>query len=183
LRVKPDRLLERVIGQAAATLDAAQTGRGLAPLDEEATELLLENTRALVDLPDQQRVLWVDDRPEGNGLEAAALAHLQIEVVTALDTDAALRMLRDDAEGFDLVISDWTRPHEAEPVRAGLTLLEQLRREGRRVPLVFYHGARGDERVRLAAQARAAGAFGEATGPAELLTLVARALALPRPGA
>ena len=130
--------------------------------------------QTLIDLPDQKRVLWVDDRPEGNRLETIALAKLQIEVVAVRDTDTALRRI-EDAEGFDLVISDWERT--GEPAEAGLRLLKRLRDAGSAVPVVYYHGAfDAAQRRRRAEQARAAGALGEAVLPSDLMALVLRAL-------
>ena len=131
--------------------------------------------QTLIDLPDQKRVLWVDDRPEGNRLETIALAKLQIEVVAVRNTDTALHCIENDAEGFDLVISDWERRNE--PAEAGLRLLKRLRGAGSAVPVVYYHGAfDAAQRRRRAEQARAAGALGEAVLPSDLMALVLRAL-------
>ena len=99
---------------------------------------------------------------------------LQIEVVTARSTDEALQVIAADTEGIGLVISDWERA--GEPAQAGLRLLARLRQTGIRWPLVFYHGADTAQRSRRAVQARAAGAFGEAVLPSELMALVLQAL-------
>lgn len=173
----PDALLDRIVTDVTARIAAAQQGRGGAPFDAEAVATLQHETRALIDAPDQKRVLWVDDHPEGNRFEAAALAKLQIEVVAVRDTDAALQTLARDIEGFDLVISDWERP--AEGAQAGLRLIARMRAAGVRLPVVCYHAGRGDARRARAAQAAAAGAIGEAVAPDELMALVAKALAPP----
>jgi CheY-like chemotaxis protein len=85
-----------------------------------------------------------------------------------------LQRIAADTEGFALVISDWERAGEC--AQAGLRLLARLRLDGKRWPLVFYHGARPAQREQRAEQARAAGALGEAVRPDELMTLVLRAL-------
>ncbi|MDB5778076.1 MAG: response regulator receiver protein [Polaromonas sp.] len=169
-----DPLLERVIGDVSQQIVQAHHHRSAAPMDETATDLVQQQTRALIDLPEQQRVLWVDDRPEGNRFEAAALAKLQIEVVTARSTDEALRIIEADQEGFTLVISDWERVGEEK--QAGLRLLARLRQAGVQWPLIYYHRAVDETRAQRAAQARAAGALGEAVLPAELMKLVVQAL-------
>ena len=169
-----DPLLDRVVADVSQQIVQAGIQRGAPPLDENGAAALQAQTRVLVDLTDQQRILWVDDRPEGNRFEIAALAKLQIEVVTARGTDEALELIAADTEGFGLVISDWERA--GEPAQAGLRLLARLRQADIHWPLVFYHGADAALRSRRAVQARAAGAFGEALLPDELMALVAQAL-------
>ena len=169
-----DPLLDRIVTDVAQQIAQAQRERGASPLSANGAALLQVQTRALIDLPEQHRVLWVDDRPQGNRFEAAALAKLQIEIVTARSTDEALQRISADAEGFALVISDWERP--GEPAQAGLHLLARLRDAGLHCPLIFYHGAEGQQREARAVQARDAGALGEAVLPDELMTLVLQAL-------
>jgi CheY-like chemotaxis protein len=169
-----DPLLERVVADVAQQIVQAQRERSAIALDAQGVVSLQAQTRTLIDLPEQQRVLWVDDRPEGNHFEAAALAKLQIEVVTARSTDEALRIIAADREGFALVISDWERV--GEPAQAGLRLLARLRQAGVQWPVIYYHGAAAKERAQRADQARAVGALGEAVLPAELMALVVQAL-------
>ena len=176
-QVAADPVLERVVNDVFAQIEQAERQRGPAPLSSTGAAQVQAQTRALIDLPEQQRVLWVDERPEGNRLEAAALAKLQIEVVIARSTDEAMQIVADDSEAFSLVISDWERP--GEPAPAGLHLLARLRQVGIHWPLVFYHGANAAQRSQRADQARAAGALGEAVLPSELMALVAQAF---RPG-
>ena len=169
-----DPLLDRVVAEVSRQIEQAQRERSAPPLSANGEVLLQAQTRALIDLTDQQRVLWVDNRPDGNRFEMAALAKLQIEVVTARSADEALQIIAADSEGFALVISDWERP--GEPAQAGLQLLARLRQAGIHWPLVFYHGEDGTQRARRAAEARAAGALGEAVLPNELMALVVQAL-------
>lgn len=174
----PDALLQRVVQGVVAPLAQAQAARG-GTVDTQALEA---QALKLVDTVDAKRVLWVDDHPENNTGEAAALARLQIEVVQVLSTAAALAALQQaqGAEAFDLVISDWTR--DAEPPAAGLALLKAMRERGFTQPLVLYHGRlRGPQRAQVAAAAAAAGALGEAVLPAELMTLVLKGLSTPHP--
>lgn len=172
---RPDPVLDRLLAAVSQQVDEAGQLRHEPRLTEEATRALQAGVRTLIDLPEQQRVLWVDDRPAGNRGETAVLAKLQIEVVTALSTPQALQCLESDTEGFDLVISDWERDGEA--AEAGLRLLAALRDKGFSMPVIFYHGARGAQRAERAAQALRAGAFGDAVVPAELMAQVRKALA------
>ena len=169
-----DPLLDRVVADVSQQIVQASIARSAPPLSANGAAVLQAQTRSLIDFTDQQRVLWVDDRPEGNHFEISALAKLQIEVVTARSTDEALQLIAADAEGFGLVISDWERA--GEPAQAGLQLLAGLRQAGINWPLVFYHGANTAQRSRRAAKAHAAGALGEAVLPSELMALVVRAL-------
>ena len=114
---------------------------------------------------------WTD---VAKGLRVTVLAKLQIEGVAARSTTEALTRTDTDTEGFDLVISDWTR--DAEPPQAGLALLGALRSRARTMPVVHYHGARSEQRAERSAQARRAGAFGEVRVPAELMAYVQKAL-------
>ena len=113
-------------------LDRAQRARSASALDAETQRLLRVGVQSLIDLGDQKRVLWVDDTPDNNRLEMAALAKLQIEVIIATNTPKALRSIVLDAEGFDLVISDWERP--ADGPEAGLALLREIRSGRQRSP-------------------------------------------------
>lgn len=176
-----DALLQRVVsGYHGQILEAARA-RGTEIANSGALD---QQAATLIDVHQQRRVLWVDDAPANNRFEAAALSHLQIEVVQALDTESALarlRAARDDAsdDAFDLVISDWSRVPSASPDEAeGLRLLRRMRDEGFATPLIFYHGEfQPTHRARRREEATRAGALGEAVQPDELMQLVVRALA------
>jgi CheY-like chemotaxis protein len=169
-----DAILQQLVGGVVDQVAQAQEARGQAPMDASDVEALRHEAQSLVDVPDQKRILWVDDQPQGNRHEAAALAKLQIEVVQAHSTDEAMARLREDAGPFDLVISDWERTDE--PPEAGLRLFTRMRDAGLALPVVYYHGAQGGLRRQRADQVLALGAAGEAVRPGELLALVARAL-------
>lgn len=171
----PDPLVRRMMAGFANELSVAARLRGVDDIGSNEAE---GTALALIDMPDQKRVLWVDDKPEGNRHEIAALAKLQIEIVTAHSSEEALARLDADDEGFDLVISDWTRPEALEGMpSAGLKLLRALAARLRRPPVIFYHGEFDDARrtARRDTLLRA-GAFGEAVRPGELLELVRTAL-------
>jgi len=68
-----------------------------------------------------KRVLWVDDRPEGNRYEMLALKEFGVDVTTARSTSEALDLL--SRATFDLVISDMKRGVDDD---AGYDLLGQL---------------------------------------------------------
>ena len=176
-----DALLQRVVSGYHDQVREAARARGTAIVNPRALDRL---AATLIDVRDQRRVLWVDDVPANNRFEAAALSHLQIDVVHAPDTDSALarlRAARDDAsdDGFDLVISDWTRmPASSADEAEGLRLLRRMREEGFTTPLVFYHGEfEPTRRAHRSAAAARGGALGEAVQPDELMQLVVRALA------
>ncbi|MCK6499467.1 MAG: TIR domain-containing protein, partial [Nitrospira sp.] len=141
-----DPLLDRVVNEFSAKVTEAAKARGVPALDSAQAE---PYARALIDAPDQKRILWVDNRPDNNRFETAALAKLQIEVVAVTSTKAALARLDKDPEPFDLVLSDWQRPElHLDMVSAGIHLLRQLRKRHLTVPVVFYHGS-FDEQERV----------------------------------
>jgi CheY-like chemotaxis protein len=167
-------LLASVVGDVTQRIGQANAARGGPALDEVEVRT---QARRLIDMRESRRVLWVDDHPANNAGEQAALAKLQIEVVAVRSTDDALAQLEKASRGdhFDLVISDWHRGDEG-PL-AGVRLISAMRGRGHAQPVIFYHGAFGTERrAAVAAGARAAGAFGEAVLPGELMALVLAAL-------
>ncbi len=168
-----DALLDQVLDNASAGIMAASMARsGQMP----TPAAMREQAMALIDADHTPRLLWVDDHPDGNLAEADMLARLQIEVVQVRSTDEALARLGSDAEGFDLVVSDWQR--DAEAPDAGLRLQPVLQQLSQPLPLVIYHAAFGEAQRRQRAEAaRSAGVFGEAVLPGELLDLVQAALA------
>lgn len=172
-----DPLLARVVEEFSSQVAEAAKERGATGIDTGSAQ---QAALALIDMPEQKRVLWVDNRPSNNIREVAALAKLQIEVVQVTDTDAALARIASDPEAFDLVLSDWTRPEPLEGApSAGIRLLRALRAHQRNIPVVFYHGSFDPERRQaLHDLALAEGAYGEAVMPDALLGLVSGALGL-----
>lgn len=175
-RPAPDPILARVVEDFTAQVESATQSRG-ATIDRGATE---RAALALVDAPDQKRVLWVDDRPSNNRLESVALAKLQVEVVAVTSTDAALARLATDPEPFDLVISDWSRPEPlGDAPSAGVRLLRGLKAKRHALPVILYHGTFDPQRRQsLREHATKEGAFGEAVRPDELFAMLTAVLRL-----
>ena len=169
-----DAVLTQVLDGFTAQVREASASRGGGSVDAAA---LRTQALGLIDEPDQKRVLWVDDHPENNRYEMAALAKLQIDVQQVTSTSAAMKALDEGPDGFDMVISDWGRPWDGPG--AGFRLLSKLKKRTSVLPLVFYHGEFDPAaRAARAQQALSAGALGEAVYPAELIALVLEALAV-----
>lgn len=79
------------------------------------------------------RILWVDDRPDGNLYETIALERFGRFVTKATSTEAALRYLAE--LDFALIITDVARGGDAQ---AGEDLIRKVRGDGRSVPIVVY---------------------------------------------
>jgi CheY-like chemotaxis protein len=168
-----DSVLKEIVDGFTARVSEANAQRGGGPVD---APTLRHQALSLIDEPEWKCVLWVDDHPEHNEAETAALAKLQIEVQTAQSTAEGIRKLEENPH-FNLVISDWGRAWEWE---AGLRLLSRVRELRPSLPVIFYHGETGAaRRAERAERLRAAGAFGEAVYAAELFTLVMQALGSP----
>jgi CheY-like chemotaxis protein len=114
------------------------------------------------------RVLWVDDRPDNNRFERQALEALGIQIDLSVSTEEALSRLT--RRTYDLIISDMGRPPD---MRAGYTLLDQLRASGDRTPFVIYAGSRTPQHI---AEAREHGALGCTNRPQDLVAIVTQAL-------
>jgi CheY-like chemotaxis protein len=173
-----DAALDHVVAGVIQQIDEAEIERSGRAVFDHVRHELVQETRVLIDLPDQKRVLWVDDRPENNRHETVALAKLQIEVIAVRSTGQALLRIAFDAqsgETFDLVLTDWTRPDDTPD--AALALLTALRKAGHSMPVVIYHSeSNAEHRAERAARGVAAGAMGEAVLPSELMRLVHQAL-------
>jgi CheY-like chemotaxis protein len=173
--VARDPVLAEVVDGFTARVSAANLQRGGGAVD---ADTLRTQAIQLIDEPEWKRVLWVDDHPDHNESETSALAKLQIEVQTAKSTSEAIKVLQADPN-FHLVISDWGRAWEWQ---AGLNLLGKVRELRASLPVVFNHGEmEPSARAARAERLRAAGAFGEAVYPAELISLVLKALSQHAP--
>src|SRR5688572_3569075 len=78
------------------------------------------------------RLLVVDDDPKFRSYISTGLAESGIDSVTAGDPAAALEVLRNDKQGFDLILLDVMMP-----VKTGWDLLIEMRQEGRETPVIF----------------------------------------------
>jgi CheY-like chemotaxis protein len=117
---------------------------------------------------DRALVLWVDDRPANNIYEKRALEALGIRFDISISTQDALRMLQ--KEKYNAIISDMGRPPD---LRAGYTLLEQVKAMGITTPFIIYAGSRSPEHI---AEARRRGAIGTTNIPQELFEMVVNAI-------
>lgn len=170
-----DPIVDRIITGFSNRITEAAIARGAHDIDPDKTK---QYALSLINATNQKRILWVDDRPDNNRFETAALAKIQIEIVAVTSTKAALARLDTDSEAFDLVLSDWQRPEfHFDTISAGIHLLRQLRKRHLTVPVVFYHGSFDEgERISRQQQAMREGAFGEAVMPDELFRLIAAVL-------
>jgi CheY-like chemotaxis protein len=85
-----------------------------------------------------RRILWVDDHPEWNRIEADALRRSGMEIVFEKDNDRALELLS-STEGYDAVITDLVR--DAEDVRhpaSGIELITKIRSRDASLPIFVY---------------------------------------------
>ena len=128
-------------------------------------------------------ILWVDDRPEGNRVLAQALTRAGLEVVTALDTEEALAVIRAPAPirrrmRFTAVISDMGR---GQAPTAGLDLLTKIRESAIAVPFLIFTSPASE--AEYAAEAIERGATVCTSGTVSLLQALGRVIdASPRAG-
>ena len=103
------------------------------------------------------RVLMVEDQQDLRELIGQALQDFGIEIHTADDGPAALRLMQDPG-GFDVVFSDISMPNGM----SGVELQARLKASGNPTPLIFIT-AFPEDRVRR--QVTAAGAIGFLSKP------------------
>lgn len=141
---------------------SAYSGRGLPAPSRSELRSFARLSAELAPLVSGRRILWVDDVPGGNVAETRLLRGLGVDVENATATTEALERLEKNPARFDLVISDWTRGG----AEAGPELLERLRANGFRMPVIFYVGE-----VTISRRTRAAelGAVTTTALPDELL--------------
>ncbi len=154
----------------AATAAASGTGLRTAAMADPKRVLstALRATAAARNAPTVPKVLWVDDKPEGNLHERRALEAAGFSVLTATTTEEALQRIATDP--FDVIISDMGRPEGAE---AGYDLLARLRSAGNTTPFIIYSTRRSAEQR---AEAKRRGALDSTSDPNELLELVTDAI-------
>ena len=122
------------------------------------------------------KILVAEDDEVSSWLLAETLAGLGHEVVTVRDGGKAWSAFRKTR--YDVVISDWRRPHDDKPDEpAGIGLLHELQDHKIQVPVVFYHGKVGQEELANRRKlALSNGAIGTTGSPGELLEMTAGAL-------
>jgi hypothetical protein len=118
--------------------------------------------------PQTRRGLWVDDRPDDNKFERAALEALGLHFDLARTTTEAQGLLA--GPPYSIIVSDMKRGTEET---AGLELLDVLREKAYPAPCVIYAGSATADEI---AEATRRGAFGETDDPNRLIELVVQAL-------
>ncbi len=115
-------------------------------------------------------VLWVDDEPDGIALEVASLQDRGIDVSVSTSTADAVARLERGARP-DAVITDMGRfENGRRNARAGLELLDEIRRRDAVLPVVVYTTPGNASALR--SEVLSAGAFGITSSPSELLELL-----------
>ena len=118
--------------------------------------------------PQTRRGLWVDDRPDDNKFERAALEALGIHFDLARTTPEAVSLL--DGPPYSIIVSDMRRGDEPT---AGLELLDVLRQRKYPAPCVIYAGTATPDEI---AETKRRGGFGQTDDPNRLIELVVQAL-------
>jgi CheY-like chemotaxis protein len=169
-----DQLQELVGGAVSlATAMAKTSGHGA------STEDLSRATKSVIDVmqyakektstsspqPRQKHILWVDDRPDNNIHERAALEAMGFSFTLALSTDEALQTL--SKERFAAIISDMGRQ---EGPREGYRLLDAVHRKGDKIPFFIYAGSNAPKHKREATEHGAQGCTNNARELFELVT-------------
>jgi CheY-like chemotaxis protein len=149
------RKLEKVAEQKDQNLSLADLGH--------ASRRLANSSHLTKD----SKILWVDDQPENNELEAALLREAGASVEMRRSTDEAMQALKDTV--YDVILSDVARP---EGEKAGLLFAEDLSRQRDRPPIILYVG-RAEKPVPSCV-------FGLTDRPDELVHLVLDVLARKR---
>jgi CheY-like chemotaxis protein len=120
------------------------------------------------------RILWVDDQPENNAFQIARFKSKNIDVVEAHSTSEAMQLLN-GGRGFSAVISDMGRREDGRfHARAGLELMDQMRKLGIALPVFIYSSSSQVSRIRE--DPSAVGMAGVTSSPVELFEMLHAAL-------
>ena len=164
------RQLEAATLLAAAGVAAEEGERSVVQAAQDATDVVAEVlTSKAARKVSGSKILWVDDEPVNNEAERDSFESLGMRVSLATSTEQALSALQ--RKEFDLVISDMGRPPD---VRAGYTLLSEMKLRGIEVPFIIYSA--GGHQQKHKDEAMRSGAFGSTSRAAELFGMVLRAL-------
>jgi CheY-like chemotaxis protein len=105
-------------------------------------------------LPRLNRVLWVDDYPENNAYEMAALERKDVKVDGAKSTGEALERIDRAQQPYDAIISDMGRQADDGGPEAGVALVDALAERGVTAPIFIYASAAAITRTRDKLQKR-----------------------------
>jgi CheY-like chemotaxis protein len=92
-------------------------------------------------LPQLNRVLWVDDFPENNAYEMAALERKDVKVDSVKSTGEALAKIDRAKQPYDAIISDMGRQEDEGESEAGLALVDALHEIEVTAPIFIYASA------------------------------------------
>jgi excisionase family DNA binding protein len=121
----------------------------------------------------RQRLLLVDDEPGSLDVLTKMLAS-DYAIVSATDAAGALDMLRANAAGYDMLISDLNMPG-----MDGLALIREVRRISPRLPIAIMTGFSTESRAIEAVNLGVVGYLVKPFRASEVLAVVERALSVP----
>jgi len=154
--------MAKTAGHEAAPDDLSRAAKSVIDVIQHAKE----NTGPVSLQSGRKHVLWVDDFPDNNVHERAALEAMGFSFTLALSTNEALDRLSNDPP-FAAIISDMGR---REGPREGYVLLDALRSRGDKTPFFIYAGSNSPKHKREAAQHGAQGSTSHAQELFELIT-------------
>lgn len=100
----------------------------------------------------ENKILWVDDRPENNVYERKAFEAQGIDFSIALSTEKAMQLL--ESNRYAAIISDMGRK---EGPQEGYVLLDKIRKIGIKTPFFIYAGSNAPEHKKMAIERDAQG--------------------------
>ncbi|KOT38499.1 multidrug DMT transporter permease [Streptomyces caelestis] len=139
-RLTAVRALGVEIELAAELLDRAQD-ESRATVTATARRTALGRLEHAADVLRGGKMLWVDDRPEGNAPLVELFRAVGMHVDVALSTEEATPLFR--RRPYDVIISDLDRDGDRQ---AGIKMLRVLDQYGIDVPVVIYTGRFDPER-------------------------------------
>ena len=115
-------------------------------------------------------ILWVDDHPDNDIYQRQALAELGVKFVLAGNTQEAMSAIRARIPKIDVIVSNFRRSGD---LQAGYSLLAAVLKVPEPPPYIIYSGT---SNVTLVAEAKAKGAFGQASRAKDLFELIISAV-------
>ena len=113
-----------------------------------------------------RRILWVDDSPANNASAASTISSAGFRIDHALSTSQGLNLF--SRNHYDFVISDMGRKEgNRYNYTAGLDLIEQIRAQDQKTPIIIYTTYRSLQRH--GDRARGLGATRVTTSPTEVM--------------
>ncbi len=160
------RSLKVVANLSLATAEASGTDRmDKVDVDQvvNVVQTAMRSTTVASDESDE-RILWVDDRPQANAHERRAFEAMGIHFSQVLNTQDALELLK--SEAFIAIISDMAR---VEGKQEGLVLIDEVRKFDHKTPIFIYSTHKSDAEV---AEIKKRGAQAVVSDPRDLFKTV-----------